>query len=192
MWKVLILAGLASAGPTVPPWPRPVAGSPDLQGVHQDIFRKFDVDYLRVAFYVDPVSLRHRPRGQSARSWLLQGTTWCGRRSEVLQDIGGARRAEGLKAQLEAHWPGGGLDPDRPAVKRLLASAAHPLETGDRIDYVWAPSGKVHIRMGDGPWIVLADRLLHQALLNIAFGNERDPATPTLDRALEALAPTRP
>ncbi len=169
-----------------------MAGAPVLQQAHQEIFQKFEVDYLRVAFFVDPAGLGHRPRGQSARSWLLRGTTWCGRRSEVLQEIGGARRAEGLKRQLESHWPGGGLDPDRPAVKRLLASAARPLEVGDRIDYVWAPTGKVHIRMGNGPWMVLQDRLLHQALLNIAFGNERDPETPALDRALESFSPPLP
>ncbi|HJV23618.1 MAG TPA: hypothetical protein VJ570_13020 [Holophagaceae bacterium] len=190
MWGPLLIASLAWTSEPGVLWQRPVPGAPPLRKAHEEVFRKFDVDYLRVAFYVDASALKRRPRGQGARAWVLKGRTWCGRRSTVLQEIGGARRAEGLKAQLEAHWPEGPLDPERPAVKRLLASAAGPLELGDRIDYVWDPSGRIHIRLGRAPWLVLSDALLHQALLRIAFGNAADPGTPALEQALEALAPT--
>ncbi|HJV90927.1 MAG TPA: hypothetical protein VJ623_11525 [Holophagaceae bacterium] len=192
MWGPVLIASFALTPDPGVAWPRPVPGAPTLQRAHEEVFRKFEVDYLRVAFYVDAPALKARPRGQGARAWILRGRTWCGRRSTVLQEIGGARRSEGLKAQLEAHWPGGQLDPERPAVKRLLAAAAGPLELGDRIDYVWEPTGRVHIRAGRAPWMVLSDPLLHQALLRIAFGNATDPGTADLDRALETLAPTRP
>ncbi len=188
MWQVLLLAGcLQAPAPLV--WPRPVAGAPTLERVHEDVFRKFEVDYLQVTFFVELRGLRRRPRTTAPRAWLLQGTTWCGRRSRVLQEIGGAKREEGLRAQLAAHWPGGSFDPTRPSVARLLASAAHPLEVGDLIDYVWSPAGRVHIRYGSGPWRVFSDPLLHQALLRIAFGNPADPEMAGLDRDLARLSP---
>ncbi len=189
MWRFLLIASLTQAPGLEAPWQQAVVGAPPLRRIHEEVFRKFEVDYLRVAFYADATALGRRPRGQGARAWVLKGRVWCGRRSTVLQEIGGARRAEGLKAQLEAHWPGGSLDPERPAVKRLLAASAGPLEQGDRIDYVWAPSGKIHIRIGRAPWLVLADPLLHQALLRIAFDNVADPGMPALNQALEALTP---
>lgn len=192
MWNSLVLASFAVTQAPGAPWPHAVPGAPTLQLAHEEVFRKFEVDYLRVAFFVDAVALKRMPRGRSARDRVLEGRIWCGRRSFVLQEIGGARRAEGLKAALEAHWPGGALDPERPAVKRLLASAAGPLEVGDRIEYVWDPAGRVHIRLGKNPWIALSDRLLHRALLRIAFGNASDPEMPALDAALERLAPARP
>lgn len=188
MWKALLTATLLQA-PAPLVWPQPLPGAPTLERVHEGVFRKFDVDYLQVSFYVDPKGVRRRPRHLSPRAWLLQGRSWCGRRSRVLQEIGGAKRMEGLREQLRAHWPGGAFEADRPSVRTLLASASKPLEVGEVIEYVWAPGGKVHIRYGSGPWMTLRDPRLHQALLTIAFGREADPEMQGLDRDLAALAP---
>jgi hypothetical protein len=188
MWQALLLVGsLQAPAPLV--WPHPVPGAPTLERVHEDVFRKFDVDYLQVTFYVELRGLKRRPRATAPRAWLLQGRTWCGRRSRVLHEIGGIKRAEGLRAQLAAHWPEGAFDPARPSVVQLLDSATHPLEVGDLIDYVWAPAGQVHIRYGAGPWRVFADPLLHQALLRIAFGNATDPEMAGMDRDLARISP---
>lgn len=186
MWPLLLVpASIQAPAPLV--WPRPVPGAPSLERVHEGVFRKFEVDYLQVSFFADLPGLKRRPRAIAPRAWLLEGRTWCGRRSRVLQEIGGAKRVEGLRAQLAAHWPRGAFDPKRPSVRQLLASAAHPLEVGDLIDYVWAPGSRVHIRYGSGPWQALTDPLLHQALLRIAFGSAQDPEMAALDRSLATL-----
>lgn len=196
MHTVAQVAGamIAMAGVQSPPWAAATIwrsatpGAPELRRVHEAVYRKFEVDYLQVAFYVDLVGLGRRPRGQAARPWLLRGGVWCGRRSRVLQEIGPAKRVEGLVAQLQAHWPAGAFDPERPSVRRLLRAAARPLEYGDAIDYLWEPGGRVHLRMGADPWLVLSDPVLHQALLRIAFDNRTDGDRPALDRALDRAA----
>lgn len=189
MRRFLLLGSSAVLAASGGFWRPPVPGAPALQAVHGEVFQKFATDYLRLTFYADPVALKARPRGIGARAALLRGDVWCARRAVVLQEIGGARRAEGLRAQLRAHWPEGPFDEARPAVRRLLAFSSAPLEVGDHLDYVWVPGGRVHLRRGQGSWLVLSDPPLVRALLRIAFDNELDPGRQALDRALESAVP---
>ena len=190
-WVVVAGVGVLGAAqdPTATaPWADPHPGLPDLRAFHIEVFRKFQVDYLRIASYADPAALARRPAGTGALDWVLAGKVACGRRSRVLHAISAARRFEGVVRQLADHWPRPGFDAAHPAVKAYLAAVARPLARGAELAYLYDPAGKVHLRHGDEPWTTVADPDLHRALLRVAF-QRADPGEATaLARDLEALA----
>lgn len=179
-------AGLPDPGPR---WEPAKLGVPAMDWFRRETFFKFRTAYLDISSYVDAKALRHRPAGTPAVDWVVAGQVACARYSKVVHPISGARRAEGVAAQLQAAWPGAGFDPQRPAVKAYLAHVSRELKRGDTLAYVYDPSGKVHLSQNGEPWITLEDPQLVRALVKVAF-LRADPAEATaVARALESLAP---
>lgn len=174
------LGGAAQVRDSV--WEAPRPGVPALQCFKTEVFQKFRVDYLQISSFAEAGALARRPTGTGAVAWLLSGRVPCGRRTQVLQAIGGHRRAEGVLKQLEDHWPNPGFSPGRPSVKAYLAAVSRSLARGETLAYLYDPAGKVYVRQGKDPWLTFDDPDLHLALLYIAFQRQN----PTERASLEA------
>lgn len=189
MWvgTILLVAGAQAISQQAPglAWHDPKSGFPTLMRFHQDVFRKFQTRYLERNYYVDPKSMSKRPSGMAAMDWLLTGNVACGRHTEVLHAISARKRQEGVLKQLKACWPTSVFNAQSPEVKAYLAAVSRPLDPGHTLDYLFDPTGKVHLRHGQEVWITLEGRELQRALLRVAFVGDTKTQAEELSHDLE-------
>lgn len=169
-------------------------GAPKLSLLGETQFRRQGVPYVEQAYFVDAVALRKHvgpeAAGPELQAAMLEGKAWLACRIRILVSISAAKRREFLLTNLKAHWVGKPFSPDRPDVREFLAFNGRLLNEQDTYDYLFAPSGALHIHYPGGPTRTFTSPELVGAFRRVEFSD--DPENPDVLAAMSRELAKRP
>ncbi len=191
---VVATGSVPQSGPGAPAPEWRAKGAPRLSWMGDAQFLRQGVPYVEESYFVDLRGLRQQAGAASSalglQAAMLSGKVWLGCRLRILVAISAAKRRAFLTENLRIHWPGKDFPSERADVQEFLDFNGRLLNEQDTYDYLFAPSGALHIRYAGGPTRTFTSPELVGAFRRVEFSD--DPENPGLLAAMILKLAKRP